>query len=75
MTCEEAVKKLYQYIDRELNQSAVMQIDKHLEICRMCCDHFEFEKRMKVLVHDSCFQKKASPLLKSKIMDDLTRLD
>ena len=75
MTCEEAVKKLYQYIDKELDQTIVHQIDIHLEICRMCCDHFEFEKRMKVLVHDSCFQKKASPLLKNKIMDDLNKLE
>jgi len=75
MTCEEAVRKLYDYIDLELDQSIIQQIDKHLEICRMCCDHFEFEKRMKSLVHESCFQNKAPNFLKSKIVDDLNSLE
>lgn len=75
MTCEEAVKKLYDYIDKELDQGVIRQIDKHLEICRMCCDHFEFEKRMKSLVQESCFQNRAPNYLKSKIVDDLNALE
>jgi mycothiol system anti-sigma-R factor len=75
MTCEEAVKKLYEYIDKELDQDAMRQIDKHLEICHMCCDHFEFEKRMKSLVQENCFQNKAPKYLKSKIVDDLNTLE
>ena len=75
MTCEEAVKKLYDYIDKELDPNVIRQIDKHLEICRMCCDHFEFEKRMKSLVHESCFQNRAPNYLKLKIVDDLNALE
>jgi mycothiol system anti-sigma-R factor len=75
MTCEEAIKKLYEYLDKELDRSASEQLDRHLDICRVCCDHFEFERKMKTMVQDSCFQEKAPLVLKLKIMDNLSPLD
>lgn len=71
MTCEEAVKKLQEYIDKELDRASSEQLDKHLELCRICCDHMEFEKSMKKLVHESCFEARAPEFLKQKIMNDL----
>lgn len=75
MTCEEAVKKLYDYLDKELDKAASEQLDRHLDICRACCDHFEFERKMKSLIQNSCFQQKAPLVLKSRIMDTLNGLD
>ncbi len=75
MTCEEAVKKLYEYLDKELDHAASEQLDKHLDICKVCCDHFEFERKLKFLVQDSCFQQKAPQVLKRKILDNLGALD
>jgi len=71
MTCEEAVKKLHEYLDHELDRATVEQVDKHLDICRACCDQMEFEKQMKRLVQDSCCQQKAPVFLKRKIIDNL----
>ncbi|HBC47133.1 MAG TPA: mycothiol system anti-sigma-R factor [candidate division Zixibacteria bacterium] len=71
MTCEEAVRKLYEYLDHELDTTTAQQLDKHLEICKSCCDHFEFERKVKTLIKDSCFDEKAPQLLKDKIRDTL----
>lgn len=68
MTCQEAVRKLYDYLDRELDIASSAQVEKHLELCRLCCDHYEFEKTMKKLVHSSCIQEKAPSFLKDKIL-------
>lgn len=67
MTCQEAVDKLYEYLDREIDDITAAQIEKHLDLCRLCCDHFEFEKKMKDLVQESCVQQKAPSILKNKI--------
>jgi mycothiol system anti-sigma-R factor len=67
MTCQEAVDKLYEYLDREIDDITAAQIEKHLDLCRLCCDHFEFEKKMKGLVQESCVQQKAPSILKNKI--------
>jgi mycothiol system anti-sigma-R factor len=72
MTCEEAVKRLQEYIDKELDRASAEQVEKHLDLCRICCDHMEFEKNMKSLVQESCFQAKAPQFLMQKILNDLT---
>jgi mycothiol system anti-sigma-R factor len=72
MTCEEAVKRLYEYLDHELDNTTITQVEKHLDLCRMCCDHMEFEKRMKKLVQECCFKQKAPEFLKEKITESLS---
>ena len=71
MTCKEAVDKLYEYLDLEADDMTAAHIEKHLDLCRLCCDHFEFEKRMKKLVQKSCFQEKAPAFLREKIQQAL----
>ncbi len=67
MTCREAVRKLYDYIDNELDNATTEKIKRHLELCRLCCDQFEFERTMKELVHKCCESSKAPAALKDKI--------
>jgi mycothiol system anti-sigma-R factor len=71
MTCQEAVDKLYEYIDKETDDITAAQIEKHLDLCRLCCDHFEFERKMKDLVQESCIQQKAPSILKDNILKAL----
>ena len=71
MTCREAVDKLYEYLDNELDSVTTAQIKKHLDLCRLCCDNFEFEKTMKDLVHKCCRDARAPAPLKSKIIEGL----
>lgn len=71
MTCKEAVNKLHEYLDNELDNVTTEQIKKHLDLCRLCCDHFEFEKTLKDLVHKCCSSAKAPDILKEKILKSL----
>lgn len=71
MTCQEAVNRLYEYLDRELDNATAAQIENHLDLCRLCCDHFEFEQKIKELVHNSCLLEKAPQILKDRILSKL----
>ncbi len=71
MTCQEAVDQLYEYLDAQLDNANAEQVQKHLDLCKLCCDHFEFEKQMKGLVHNSCVNQKAPSFLKDKILNSL----
>jgi mycothiol system anti-sigma-R factor len=71
MTCKEAVEKLHDYLDNELDHASTGQIKKHLDICRRCCDQLEFEKTMKELVQGCCTQSKAPSILREKIKKSL----
>jgi len=52
MTCKEATKQLYEYLDNELEENDYSKIKKHLEVCRKCCEKFEFEQVLKKVVRD-----------------------
>jgi anti-sigma factor (TIGR02949 family) len=48
MGCEEALRLLVEYLDRELRPDAQARVEQHLETCRSCFSRAEFERRLKV---------------------------
>jgi anti-sigma factor (TIGR02949 family) len=53
MTCEEALKHLVAYLDRETDAHTAAEIQRHLEECRACFSRAEFERRLKVYVREA----------------------
>lgn len=47
MGCEEALRLLATYLDRELNPLEEMEMERHLELCRSCYSRVEFERALK----------------------------
>jgi anti-sigma factor (TIGR02949 family) len=45
--CEQALKRLLEFIDRELSDSEHDSVERHLRTCRGCCSRMEFESRLK----------------------------
>jgi anti-sigma factor (TIGR02949 family) len=42
ITCAEAVKELWQYLDQTLEPEAREKVGEHLAFCRQCCGELEF---------------------------------
>lgn len=53
MTCEAVLQHLYDYLDGEVNDELMADIDHHLEDCRECFSRAEFEKLLKKRVEKS----------------------
>ena len=47
--CEEALRRLFEYLDAELHGDPHREMEQHLERCRSCFSRAEFEKRLKAL--------------------------
>jgi len=47
MGCEQALKRLVEFVDHELPESEHEGVEQHLRICRNCCSRMEFESRLK----------------------------
>jgi anti-sigma factor (TIGR02949 family) len=45
--CEQALKRLLEFIDRELPDSERERMEQHLRTCRSCFSRMEFESRLK----------------------------
>ncbi len=67
MNCQEAVEKLWQYLDRELDGEASIQLHQHLQQCRECFSKAEFERQLRALLQRSCGCEQAPPELRERL--------
>ena len=52
--CDEALRRLYQYIDRELSPDELAEVQRHLDACPPCRERFTFEADVLRLVRKCC---------------------
>jgi mycothiol system anti-sigma-R factor len=44
--CSDAVRQLWEYLDRTLSPEEASKLDHHLAFCRQCCGELEFAKEL-----------------------------
>ncbi|HET7037803.1 MAG TPA: mycothiol system anti-sigma-R factor [Thermomicrobiaceae bacterium] len=65
--CDEALKRLYEYLDRELSSEELVEVQRHLDACPPCRDRFTFEADVLRLVRKSCRDVSAPPELVERV--------
>jgi anti-sigma factor (TIGR02949 family) len=53
ITCAEAVKRLWEYLDGTLEASERDAVDEHLSFCRRCCGEAEFAQELRMFLRSS----------------------
>ena len=71
MVCVEAIKYLYEFLDKEIDKSQYPIIKEHLDNCFECRQRYEFEKGVRSLVKAFCLNTTAPAYLHSKITEGL----
>lgn len=51
--CEEVVRQLLEYLDRELDEASIQAITEHLRHCRGCFSRAEFERQLRARVAET----------------------
>ena len=46
ITCAEAVRQLWDYLDGVIEEPARRSVEEHLAFCRRCCGELEFAKEL-----------------------------
>lgn len=52
ITCREAVRQLWEYLDGAVDDEARARIDEHLGFCRRCCGEVEFAHELRRFLAD-----------------------
>lgn len=50
--CEQALRQLFAYIDRELGAAEHAAMERHLHTCQSCFSRAEFERRLKAKLRE-----------------------
>ena len=66
-TCEEAFRRLDDFLDRRLGQTETRLIEEHLEICAACTREFTFEASVLMGVRRKLRQLSVPPDLLARI--------
>jgi anti-sigma factor (TIGR02949 family) len=67
--CEEAIKRLDDYLSRELTPEEEERVTSHLAECRGCFDQFHFEENLLATIRQKVAQVNAPNSLREKILD------
>ncbi|MGO8673333.1 MAG: zf-HC2 domain-containing protein [Capsulimonadaceae bacterium] len=66
-SCEEAIKRLNEYLDHELTADERLVVVKHLEICKPCLSRFTFEQTLIVSLRTKLSELCAPAPLKERL--------
>lgn len=72
-TCEEAFRRLDDYLDRELSSEETVLVREHLEICAGCAREFNFEASVLTGVRDKLRQIDVPESLQMRILSVLEK--
>lgn len=70
ITCAEAVKQFWQYLDDDLTPKQRRRVDEHLGICRQCCGEVEFAR----LLHGVLDDQRSADELPQEVRERMERL-
>jgi anti-sigma factor (TIGR02949 family) len=51
ITCAEAVRRLWDYLDNQLLPEHSAALEEHLSFCRRCCGELEFATELRAFLH------------------------
>jgi anti-sigma factor (TIGR02949 family) len=72
-TCEEAFRRLDDFLDRRLSPEETRLVEQHLEICDACTREFTFEVNVIKGVRRKLRHLEAPPDLLSRVLSRLPR--
>jgi mycothiol system anti-sigma-R factor len=67
INCREAMQQLYDYLDGELSAEKMQVIRQHIETCKPCYAHAEFERDLLLVIAAGWKDVSASQQLRERI--------
>lgn len=75
MNCRDALRLLYDVVDREATEQDSTQVHEHLKTCRKCASHYALEEKFKNCVEQKGQFSPECQELKSRIIQQLDAID
>ena len=73
LTCEQAARQFFAYLDRALAGDSLQALEKHLEDCLDCCDRLQFSRRLDAFVKERLGDEPLPEGLEARLREGLMR--
>lgn len=67
ISCREAVERLYEYLDEELEDEEAEEVRCHVERCKRCYPRFDWERLFLEVLRDRGARPESKPMLREKV--------
>ncbi len=71
--CEEFLREIERFLDRELPDGECLRIEEHLSGCSPCMRHVEFRRRLQVILASKCGSERIPDGLVERLRASLDR--
>lgn len=75
ISCAEAVRQLWEYLDDTVEETDRVQIEEHLQRCRRCCGELEFAGELRRFLVDAAKQDSPEEDVLRRLNQTLEELD
>jgi mycothiol system anti-sigma-R factor len=65
--CREAVRRMWDYLERALEPTPVHELEEHLETCTRCCGELEFNRHLRTMVAERQAAPLTPPALRARV--------
>ena len=73
LTCEQAVELIMDFLKRELPPEVAQAMQDHLDECRPCEQHVNYESRFVLILGNRLEKERCPETLKAKLLERLAR--
>ena len=73
LTCEQAVRQFFAYLDRALAGEPLQDLEAHLNACLDCCDKLGFSRQLDAFFKERLPDRAAPAALEARIREALRR--
>jgi anti-sigma factor (TIGR02949 family) len=75
ITCAEAVRQLWDYLDGVVEESQREAIEEHLSFCRRCCGEVEFAEELRAFLAGHADHGDVPTDVRARLLTTLEELD
>jgi len=75
ISCQEALRFLYDFLDGELEGAPTEQVRAHFEVCQRCFPHLRLEESFRATLQRACGGPCAPPELSSRLLSALAEAE
>jgi anti-sigma factor (TIGR02949 family) len=68
ISCEEALSRVYEFLDGELDDVSHEEVEAHFHVCTRCYPHLQLENAFREALQRAAAGEEAPPELKSRIL-------
>lgn len=74
ISCEEALRVVYEYLDGELPPSSYVQVKEHFDVCARCYPLLRFEESFRIAVRGAATGERAPSELRDSVLQALAEV-